>query len=327
MKKPQVLLMGPVSSNVEEWKEIENMAEIMVLSSNDRAEFIDDLKTKYSEIFAIYGNHRKAQIGNFDSELIASFPPSLKFITHFGAGYDRIDIKALAQRGIQYSNTPVVFDEPVADTGLYLLLGAMRNFSRFSHELRNNNFRGQTAIGNEPSGKTLGIVGMGGIGQAFRDKVNGLKFARTVYYNRHRLSEELEKGAEYVKFEELLAESDVIFVSVPLNESTRHLFNANTLSQTKKGVIIVNIARGAIIDENALVDSLESGHVRSVGLDVFENEPNVHPKLLSNMDVLLLPHVGGFSEEGQVRVRKRALANLKSALKTGKLIDPVTPPN
>jgi glyoxylate reductase len=324
MTRPQVLLLGPLNSPPKEWKQIEDIAETFVVSSQDRAEFIHDLKTKYREIVAIYGG-RSIPIGRIDAELIDNFPPSLKFITHFGAGYDRVDIKALHKRGIQYSNTPVVFDETVADTGLYLLLGAIRNFSRAAYELRESKFKGATTRGNDPAGKTLGIVGLGGIGKAFRDKVAGLNFAKILYNNRSRLPKEVEKGAEYKEFEELLAQSDIIFISVPLSESTHHLFNAETLAKTKKGVIIVNIARGAVIDENALVDSLESGHVKSVGLDVFENEPKVHPKLLNNRDVTLLPHIGGFTEEGQLRVQLRAIANLKSALTHGKLIDPVSP--
>ena len=162
------------------------------------------------------------------------------------------------------------------------------------------NWRGNFSLGHDPKNKTLGVLGMGGIGQAtaHRAKAFGMKIQ---YHNRNRLPASEEDGAKYVTFDELLKTSDVLSLNLALNPKTRHIIGKPEFEKMKDGIIIINTARGPIIDEAALVDALKSGKVWSAGLDVFEEEPKIHPGLLEAENVVLLPHVGTATFETQVR--------------------------
>jgi glyoxylate reductase len=200
----------------------------------------------------------------------------------------------------------------------------MRNLAGTITSLRAGHWRGEkpAAPGHDPRGKVLGILGMGGIGRSMATKARA--FGMEIrYHNRSKLSPELEAGAEYVDFETLLRESDVLSLNLPLNPSTRHIISSPQFAIMKKGIIIVNTARGAVMDEAALVSALDSGHVASVGLDVFENEPEVHPGLLANPNVLLVPHMGTHTIETETKMEEWAISNVRSAVLEGKLKSPV----
>jgi D-3-phosphoglycerate dehydrogenase len=143
---------------------------------------------------------------------------------------------------------------------------------------------------------------------------------RIIYHNRHRLDASLEGDAEYVSFDELLARSDVLSLNLALNASTRHIIGAAELARTKPGVVVVNTARGALIDENALAEALDSGHVSAVGLDVYENEPEIHPGLVKNERAFLLPHVGTYTVETSRKMELLVLRNLETAVDEGRLL-------
>lgn len=258
-------------------------------------------------------------------------PKSLKFITHNGAGYDNIEVPACTERGIEISSTPIAVNDATADSesmcisslgsfltttlaALFLMLGALRRITVAFTNVRKNEWRGKNfALGHDPSKKVLGILGMGGIGQAVaqRAKAFGMSIQ---YHNRSRLPEKEEQGAKYVSFEELLKTSDVLSLNLALNPSTRHIIAKPQFELMKEGVVIVNTARGPIIDEAALVDALDSGKVFSAGLDVFEEEPKIHPGLLGNENVVLLPHIGTATWETQKDMELLVLENLKSAV-------------
>ncbi|ODQ65524.1 hypothetical protein NADFUDRAFT_69982 [Nadsonia fulvescens var. elongata DSM 6958] len=297
------------------------------MESTSREEFIRDISPggRYSSIAIIWRRFASVNItGRLDAELAPLWPKTLKAICHTGAGYDHIDIAPLTECGIQVSNITDAVVPGTADTNLYLMLGALRNFSFCERVVRNGGWIDQIPLAHDPRGKVLGILGMGGIGRAVRDRAIPLNFDKIVYYNRSRLSPELEKGAEYVSdLDKLYEISDVVNINCPLNKETHHLIDATALAKMKKGVVIVNTARGAIIDEQALVDALETGHVRSVGLDVFEHEPRPHPKLLTNENVVIVPHAGTHAVESRTDMEMAALENVISFIKTGKLITPV----
>jgi len=168
----------------------------------------------------------------------------------------------------------------------------------------------------------LGILGMGGIGQAVasRARAFGMKIQ---YHNRNRLPEEQEQGAQYVSFDDLMKTSDVLSLNLALNESTRHIIAKPQFDIMKDGIIIINTARGPIMDEAALVDALDSGKVFSAGLDVFEEEPRVHLGLMENENVVLLPHIGTATWETQKSMELLVLDNLKSAIEGKGLLTPV----
>lgn len=211
--------------------------------------------------------------------------------------------------------------------------------------LRAGTWRGETlpALGHDPQGKVLGILGMGGIGRnvAAKARAFGMKIR---YHNRSRLSPELEDGAEHVDFDTLLRESHVLSLNLPLNvripsfsspqctntflasprvshaqSKTRHTISAPQFAMMKPGIVIVNTARGAVMDEAALVDALASGQVATAGLDVYENEPQIHPSLLANDSVLLVPHMGTWTEETQTKMEEWAISNARMAVTHAKL--------
>jgi len=244
----------------------------------------------------------------------------LKFICHNGAGYDQVDVHACTDRGIKVSNVPTAVDDATADVNMFLILGALRGFNTSMLALREGKWRGHPPppLGHDPEGKTLGILGMGGIGRNLKKKAEAFGM-KVVYHNRKKLSEEMSAGAEYVSFEKLLSDSDVISLNLPLNKNTRHLISTEEFEKMKKGVVIVNTARGAIMDEDALVKALDAGTVWSCGLDVYEEEPKVHPGLVANPHVMLVPHMGTWTFETQLAMEEWNIGNVRAALETGKL--------
>lgn len=261
--------------------------------------------------------------GPFNQELVSALPKSIKYITHNGAGYDNIDVSACSSRGISVSSTPLAVNDATADTALFLLLGALRRISTPFDACRKGEWRGKGfQLGHDPKNKVLGILGMGGIGRAVATRARA--FGMSIqYHNRRRLPPSEEDGAKYVSFDELLQTSDVLSLNLALNASTRHIIGKPEFDKMKPGIVIVNTARGPIIDEAALVDALKSGKVFSAGLDVFEEEPKIHPGLLSDPNVVLLPHVGTATWETQKDMELLVLENLRSGLTEGKLLTQV----
>ena len=188
---------------------------------------------------------------------------------------------------------------------MFLLLGALRQAWKPQSSLRAGRWRGNAGLGHDPQGQTLGVLGMGGIGTALA--VRASAFGMTVqYHNRHPVSDDRNPThATYVSLDELLKTSDAISVHLPLGPSTRHFLDREHFQKMKDGAVVVNTARGPVINEEAMVEALESGKLFSVGLDVFEEEPKVHPKLIENDKAMLVPHIGTATIETQVRLSDR----------------------
>ncbi|SPQ23940.1 32b52c10-8356-4efb-826a-a69afccd1af0 [Thermothielavioides terrestris] len=308
-ERPKVLLLGLIEHAHAAWASVEEIADILTPRSTNRADFLEEAASgAFDGCIAAYRTFDSFSVtGKIDGELLEALPRSLRFICHNGAGYDQVDIQACTAHGIRVSNTPTAVDDATADTAIFLLLGAIRNLAVGMASLRAGNWRGVSApaLGHDPQGKILGILGMGGIGRNMAKKA--LAFGMKIrYHNRTRLDQSVEEelGAEYVSFDELLAESDVLSLNLPLNQSTRHIISRREFGKMKKGIVIVNTARGAIIDEAALVEALDSGHVSSAGLDVYENEPSIHPGLLANPRILLVPHMGTWTVETERKMEE-----------------------
>lgn len=221
------------------------------------------------------------------------------------------------------SSTPIAVNGATADVAIFLLLGALRRIHNPYSAVRASKWRGPSfQLGYDPKNKLLGILGMGGIGRevAIRARAFGMKIQ---YYNRSRLEPNLEQGAEYVSFEELMKTSDVISLNLSLRKETVGIVGKKEFEMMKKGVVIINTARGKLMDEGALVEALESGKVFSAGLDVYEEEPKIHAGLLNNPNVVLLPHIGTATMETQKDMELLVLENIKSALEKGSLVTQV----
>lgn len=220
----------------------------------------------------------------------------LKIVAQYAVGYDNIDVDAARRRGIVVSNTPDVLTDATADMAFALLLAAARRIvaaDRYVREGRFGRWETDLMLGPDLNGKTIGIVGLGRIGAAVARRALGFGM-HVIYYNRSRANPTLERrlGARPVPLDALLEESDVVSLHCSLNPSSRHLIDEAALGRMKSGAVLVNTARGAVVDEEALVEALRAGTIAAAGLDVFEQEPAVHPDLLELENVVVAPHLG-----------------------------------
>ena len=320
--KPKILLLGAIEHAHTQWASLSTLAELITPPPDtDRTAFIQQCRSgAYSGVLAAYRTFDSLSItGRFDAELCAALPDSWRYLCHCGAGYDQIDVNACSARDppLLVSNTPTAVDDATADTAMFLILGTLRNFNGSMAALRRNQWRGEPPVGfgHDPQGKVLGILGMGGIGGNLAEKARA--FGMTViYHNRSRLEdEEMEGGARYVGFEELLRTSDVLSLNLPLNAKTRHTISKTELTMMKRSAILINTARGAIVDEDALVDALDNDVIAGAGLDVYEDEPRVHPGLVRNeTKVMLLPHMGTWSYETEKKMEEWVIDNIRGVL-------------
>lgn len=322
--KPKVLWIGKKSYAKQGWENLSKIAQVEFCTSKDRTEFFQDLKGKYKDVVSIARSFELEQTGRFDEELINALPPSVKSISHCGAGYDQVEVEPLIKRNIQLSNVTDPVEGPTADTAIYLILSTLRNF-QYSHHLllqgkwTPTNKSAGTPLGHLPAYKSVGILGMGGIGRAIRDRLVPFGFKQIYYHNRSRLSPELEGDCVYLPFDQLLAQSDILCVSVPLNGKTHHLIDKSAMEKMKNDAIIINTARGAVIDEMALIDKLQAGEIGGFGTDVFENEPQVPKQLLDIPTVTSLPHMGTHAHESHVEMEQFVIDNITNFLYTGKV--------
>jgi glyoxylate reductase len=252
-----------------------------------------------------------------DAKLIAKAGPNLKLIANFGAGVDNIDVQAAMDRGIAVTNTPGVLTEDTADMTMALILAVPRRLVEGAEALAEDRFKGWAPswmLGNRLQGKRLGIVGMGRIGQAVarRARAFGLQIH---YHNRKPVHADIEHALEatyWDSLDQMLARMDIVSVNCPHTPATYHLLSARRLKLMKPSAYIVNTARGEVIDETCLAQMLEKRELAGAGLDVFENEPAVNPKLLKAKNVVLLPHMGSATIEGRIDMGEKVIVNIKS---------------
>lgn len=250
-----------------------------------------------------------------DAALLGRPDRRVRIIANYGAGIDHIDLDAARAAGVVVTNTPDVLTEATAEIAILLMLMASRRASEGERELRDGRWTGwrpSHLIGQGLAGRTLGLVGFGRIGQATAAKARGLGM-RIRYASRSPAAPEVEAalGAERAaSLQALAADSDVLSLHVPGGEATRHLLDAALLSVMPRHAIVVNTARGSVIDEAALAEALAEGRIAGVGLDVYEHEPVVHPGLLAHPRAVLLPHLGSATIEARTAMGMRAVANL-----------------
>jgi glyoxylate reductase len=242
----------------------------------------------------------------------------LKVIANMAVGYDNVDVEAAKTRGVIVTNTPGVLDETTADVAFMLLLAAARRLGESERVLRAGRWEWwgpKLFMGPDVWGKKLGIVGLGRIGKAVARRARGFDM-KILYHNRSRREEaEEELGASYLELDELLETADFITLHTPLTDETRHLIDAPALERMKPEAVLVNTSRGPVVDEAALADALAEGRIFAAGLDVYEEEPKVHPKLLELENVVLAPHIGSGSIETRGKMAVLAAENLAAVLR------------
>ncbi len=251
---------------------------------------------------------------------------SIKALCNMAVGFNNIDVDAATKAGVMVTNTPDVLNETTADFAWALMMACARRITESEHWLRAGNWkkwRYDTLLGADLHGATLGIIGMGRIGQAVARRSMGFDM-QVIYHNRSRLEPEQEQhanNARYVGKEELLRTADHVMLVLPYTPQTHHTIGASELALMKPTATLTNVARGGIVDDVALIAALKAGRIASAGLDVFENEPKLHPDFLTLSNVVLTPHIASASEPTRRAMANCAADNLIAAL-TG-----VTPPN
>ncbi|MEZ5854022.1 MAG: D-glycerate dehydrogenase [Hyphomicrobiaceae bacterium] len=256
-----------------------------------------------------------------DKAVLSQAGPNLKMIANFGTGVDNIDLDTARNRSITVTNTPGVLTEDTADMTMALILAVPRRLAEGAAYLKDprHHWAGWAPtwmLGHRIYGKRLGIIGMGRIGQAVarRARAFGLQIH---YHNRRRVSEDIEQELEATHWESLdqmLARMDIISVNCPHTPATYHLLSARRLKLIKPSAYVVNTARGEVIDENELARLIDAGAIAGAGLDVFEHEPAINPKLLTSDRVVALPHMGSATLEGRIDMGEKVIINIKTFL-------------
>lgn len=308
--KKSVIVLGRLSSS--QWAELEQHAQLVGLSKPlDLTQ--QDVLSNLAQAHGIIGS------GLAITPQLLDAAPNLKVIATVSVGYDNIPVDELTQRGIMLCNTPDVLTETTADTGFALIMATARRVVELAEWVKADKWQasiGPALFGSDVHGKTLGMVGFGRIGQAVARR-GALGFGMRVLYSNasHKPALEKELGAQHRELNELLAEADFVCVTVPLTADTEHLLGANEFALMKPSAIFINIARGKVVDENALIDALKNGVIQAAGLDVFEQEPLPSSSPLPKMpNVVALPHIGSATHETRDAMAQRAVDNICLAL-------------
>lgn len=287
----------------------------------DKAGLIARMQDKQA-LFAMPGDQ-------LDREFLAACP-HLKMLGLMAVGFNNVDLQAATERGIMVSNTPDVLTESTADFGFALLMAAARRVTESEHWLRAGHWqswRFDSFLGMDLYKSTLGILGMGRIGQALARRAAGFQM-QVLYHNRSRLTADEEKeagSAQWVSKEELLRRADHLVLLLPYSAHSHHAIGAPELAMMKPDAVLVNLARGGIVDDVALIAALRSGRLAAAGLDVFENEPRLHPDFLSLKNVVLTPHIASATRATRLAMANCTVHNLLAMLHDGRPRDWVNP--
>ncbi|WP_114965640.1 2-hydroxyacid dehydrogenase [Alkalilacustris brevis] len=285
-----------------------------VFNPGDRTFTTEELIAACQDMDAVLPCHSEA----FTAQVIAALPERLRVIANHSVGVDHVDLEAARARGIIVTNTPDVLSDATAEIAILCMLGAARRGAeghRLVQEGKWDSWSPSFMVGSQVSGKRFGILGMGGVGQAAAARARGFEM-EIHYHNRKPLPEVQAKGAIYHETpESLIASSDVLSLHCPATPQTRGIMNAERIAMMPEGAILVNTARGALVDEGALIAALKSRHLFAAGLDVFQTEPGGNPELSALDNVFLLPHIGSATFETRIAMGNRALDNLDAALR------------
>ncbi|MBC7502246.1 MAG: D-glycerate dehydrogenase [Herminiimonas sp.] len=309
--RPKILIARAIFPDVierlEQHFEVEANQQDQVFSTDELASRLQD---KHGVIAT--GSER------IDAALVAA-ARSLKAVCNMAVGYNNIDVDAATAAGVMVTNTPDVLNETTADFGWALLMAAARRITESEHWLRAGHWdkwRYDSFLGADLHGSTLGIIGMGRIGQAIARRSMGFDM-QVIYHNRSRLQPDLEQRANQARLvgkEELLRSADHVMLVLPYSAAAHHTIGAAELAMMKPTATLVNLARGGIVDDVALIAALRENRIAAAGLDVFENEPALHPGFLALSNVVLTPHIASASEHTRRAMANRAADNLIAAL-------------
>jgi lactate dehydrogenase-like 2-hydroxyacid dehydrogenase len=280
-----------------------------IINYDDGLSSDDELVAMSAKVDAIIPCHSE----RFTAEIAKRLDPRLKIIANHSVGVDHCDLPALKARGIAVTNTPDVLSDATAEIAMLLMMGAARHAVEGDHLVRSGNWNFWSPsfmVGKQVTGARLGIIGMGRVGQAFARKARGFDMD-IHYYNRSRLAPHQEHGATYhASVESLLGMADFLSLHCPATPETTGLMNAERLALLPAGAVLINTARGALVDESALLAAIESGHIAAAGLDCFVTEPGGNPAFSAHRNIFMLPHIGSATVRTRDAMGFRALDNL-----------------
>ena len=307
--KPKILVTRKISDGAEEKLKKEFDANLNLQDEPIPTDKLAKMGNDYDGIIT-------SGFDKVGEEFFSNLNGKLKIIAHVGVGYDNISIKAAEVKKIKVTNTPNVLNEAVAETTILLILAASRRVGEAYNLVRSDNWKNQKPdltkfmIGNSVTGKTLGIIGMGRIGRivAQSAKAFGMKI---IYFNRNKLSEDLEDGAKYYSdLNSMLPECDFVSIHTPATPDTKNILNVSTIGLLPKHAVVINTSRGSTIDDNALIDALENKKIYGAGLDVFNNEPNLDNRYTKLDNCFVLPHIGSATHETRLAMSMMAVDNI-----------------
>jgi glyoxylate reductase len=315
MKKPLVLVSHPLPAD---WLEDYQNRYEFIFGQEHQAGISEQLRPYYSDIQAVL-----VMLCDPIRKKLIDAMPNLKVISNMAAGTDNIDLAACKERGITVGNTPGILTGATADLTMALLLALARNVSSAATDARNGNWQMWEPaqwLGIDLAGKTMGIYGLGKIGTAVAKRAAA--FGMNIIYNNRRRNIEAEKEikTQYVEFEQILAQSDILSIHAPLNSDSRKKFDQNAFRMMKKSAILINVGRGPIVDSDALAEALSQGQIKAAGLDVTDPEPLPPGHILYQLpNCLVLPHIGSATIETRKKMAGMAMENIEAGL-SGKLL-------
>lgn len=319
MNKPRLVVAPGLPRAV-----FESLPERFTAVGGDRNMTVDEALAQVEEqrAEALLVSHRH----KMTAEIIARLPAHVKVLATVTVGYDHIDVPAAKAKGVTVTNTPDVLTDCTADMAMLLMLAACRRGAEAEQLMRKGwrqSFGMGEFLGLQVTGKRLGIFGMGRIGQAMAQRARGFNM-QILYSNRTRLKPELEAGARYfAELKDMLPYCDVLAIHAPATAATEKVIDAKALALLPKGAVLVNTARGSLIDEEALLAALKSGHLFAAGLDVFRSEPDFDLRFAELPNVFLTPHIGSATVETRNAMGFRALDNVAAFCSGAGAVDPV----
>ena len=286
------------------------------LNKEDQLLTTDELISKSSDCDGILSTITD----KLDANIISKLSNKIKIISNFAVGFGNIDIEAAKKKNIVVTNTPDVLTDATAEIAMLILLGAARRAKEGIESVNKKNWKWSVdfLMGKQLTGSRLGILGMGRIGRAVANRARsfGMKIH---YFNRSRLEKNLEKDSTYHEsLESLLSVSDFFSINCPATKETKNIINNKTINHFPAGAVVVNSARGDMIDDDAMVEALKNGKIFSLGLDVYNGEPNIHPEYLTLSNVFVLPHIGSSTVKTRTAMADLAVNNIEEFFKTGK---------
>jgi lactate dehydrogenase-like 2-hydroxyacid dehydrogenase len=307
MTRPVVLVTRKLPDTVEQ-KLTEQFETI--LNPTDRLYGSTELLEVAKGVDAILPCHTE----RFSAETIAALPPRVRAITNYSVGVDHVDLDAARSKGVIVTNTPDVLSDATAEIAMLLILGAARRASEGEQLVRTQQWKDWSPafmVGTQITGKRLGILGMGRVGRVLAQRARGFDM-QIHYHNRHQIAQaDAPDAIFYANVEDMLGEIDILSIHCPATDQTRGLLNLERIALLNPDSIIVNTSRGAVVDDDALVNALKNGNIAAAGLDVFNGEPDhIHPAYRDLKNTFLLPHIGSATQETRVAMGLRVIDNL-----------------